>query len=80
MRVPGKKFNDYFQYVMLLHFIFKNTKYNLINHLQAGYSQFAEIRSRYFNRAVTYSNRTVRKHQCTLIKPSILELNLDLKA
>jgi len=46
-----EKLNDHFQYVILLHFVFKNIKYN---HLLVGYSQFAEIRSRYSNRAVTY--------------------------
>jgi len=31
--VPLEKSNNHFQYVILLHFIFKNIKYNLINHL-----------------------------------------------
>jgi len=37
---PLEKLNDHFQYV-LLNFVFKNIKYNLINHLLVRYSQFA---------------------------------------
>jgi len=73
--VPLEKLNDHFQYVILLHFIFKNIKYNLTNHLLVVYSQFAEIRSRYSNRAVTYFNTTVGKYSCTLIKLSVLKHN-----
>jgi len=68
-----EKLNDHFQYVILLQFIFKNIKYNSTNHLLFGYSQFAEIRSWYSNRAVTYFNTTVSKYSCTLIKQSVLK-------
>jgi len=53
---------------------------NLINHLLVGYSQFAEIRSRYSNRAVTYFNTTVGKYSCTLMKQSVLKHNLDFES
>ena len=39
-----------------------------------------EIRSKYSNRAVTYSNTAVRKCRYTLIKQSALEHNLDFES
>ena len=44
------------------------------------YSHFMEIRSRYSNRAVTYSNTAVRKCRYTLIKQSALKHNLDFES
>jgi len=59
--------------ITALNFVFKNIKYNLINHLLVGYSQFDEIRSRYSNRAVT-------KYSCTLIRQSVFKHNLDFES
>jgi len=76
--VPLEKLNDNFQYVILLHSVFKNIKHNLVNHLLVGYSQ---IRLRYSNRTVTYFNTTVGKYSCTLIKQkSVLKHSLDFES
>ena len=62
---------------LLQHFISKTLQ---CYYFLTDYSHFMVIRSRYSNRAVTYSYTTVRKCRFTLIKQSALEHNLDFES
>ena len=57
------------QCMLLLHFVSKQLKMYCFS---ADDSHFIEVRPRYSNRTVTYSNTTVRIYRYTLIKQSVL--------